>query len=115
MTFKDLFWPGFRWFVEPSGGPVPAGAGWWYRLYRFLYDAPLIAHPAGAWGVVGFMALGRASGFLLWWPVLLAEGINQGHKILRKVYGTNPMTVGREVVWRMAISAISTLPAWFWL
>jgi len=103
--------PELTWFIRPSGGPVRPGTRWW----RTLYDAPIIAHPAGAWGVVAFMAIGGASGFLLWWPVLLAEGVNQGHKVLDKDYGTNPVTIAREVVWRMLLSAVATLPAWGWL
>lgn len=102
------FWPGWRWFVRPSGAPVRPGTRWW----RTLYDAPLIAHPAGAWGVVAFMAIGGASGFLLWWPVLLAEGVNQWHKVLDKDYGSDTAGIVRNVVWRMLLSAVATLPAW---
>jgi hypothetical protein len=96
--------PTWSWLITPSGGPVKPGTLWW----RTIYDSPIIAHPLGAWGVVGFMALGDASGFLLWWPVLLAEGINQWHKAIRGVYGTH---LAENVIWRMVLAAVAAAPA----
>ena len=103
-----IFWPGFAWFVRPSGGPVRPGTRWW----RTLYDAPLIAHPAGAWGIVGFMALAGVTGFGAWWAVLLGEAVNQWHKWMDKDYGSDPAEIARNIVWRMLLSAVATLPAW---
>jgi hypothetical protein len=107
------WFPSWSWLVTPSGGATDPTAPWWKRLGRWLYDAPIIAHPAGAWLVVAFMAIGGVQSFGAWWAVLLAEGVNQWHKVLDKDYGSDTAGIVRNVVWRMLLSAVATLPVWW--
>ena len=100
--------PEWSWFVSPSGGPVQPGLwGWLDGIKR----RPLVAHPVGAWLVVGFMAIPGVHGVGAWWVVLLAEGINQAYKWMRGVYGDR---WALNVVWRMVLAAFPTLPV-LWL
>ena len=105
------WFPGWSWFVTPSGGPTDPTAPWWQRLGRWLYDAPIIAHPAGAWlTVLLFYAVGGRGAVLVLAPIF-AETLNQFHKAIReKAYGSVLVVVVREVGTRYALTIAAT--AW---
>ena len=115
MTFKDLFWPGFLWFVKPSGGPWDSTLPWWRKVWRVLYDAPLFSHPGG-------MVLATTITYLLGGrTILLLAGVdagwallNQFHKALReRAYGK---LWPRELAYRFSLDAVGIrLGVWLWL
>ena len=110
------WFPSWSWLWNPSGGPF-VETGFWPRLRRRVYDAPIIAHPSGAWLIVGYEAAcwwltGHDVGGMVWCNVLLGEFVNQWGKATRGVYGAS---LWFNVIWRIVLSAVVTLPAWWWL
>lgn len=99
-----LWFPGWEWFIEPSGGPVKEG---FWGFVDGIKRRPLVAHPVGAFIVVVFFM-----GILNSLPVpsvsaaLLAEGVNQYYKAIRGVYGS---WLWREVIWRMLLAFVGAI------
>lgn len=108
-----LLLPTWAWLTQPSGAAVPAQAGWLERTWRTVYDAPIGAHPIGAWAVLAYAALIGAPADVAWAIVPLAETINQWHKVQDRDYGRELLPNVQNVAWREALSAISTwVPLW---
>jgi hypothetical protein len=102
------WFPPWRWFVSPSGGPIAPG------LLGFLDGVkrrPLIAHPVGAallvWAFVRFLHSAPAPAI---GAALLAEAVNQFYKAVRGVYGA---TLWLNVVWRLVLALAGALVAWW--
>lgn len=105
------WFPGWLWFVTPSGGPVlPGFMGWVDGIKR----RPLVAHPIGAALVVGVFGLVfNAFPSTSIAAALLAESVNQYYKAVGGAYG---QWLWREVIWRLilafggAVLALLVLP-----
>jgi hypothetical protein len=101
------WFPSWRWFVGPSGGPVAPG------LLGFLDGVkrrPLVAHPVGAFLVVAaFLWVLRSPAVPAIAAALLAEGLNQFYKAVRGVYGA---TLWLNVIWRLLLALAGALVAW---
>lgn len=100
------WFPGWRWFVTPSGGPVlPGFMGWVDGIKR----RPIVAHPVGAAiVVVVFRWVLHATVAPAVGAALLAEGVNQLYKAIRGVYGR---WLWREVGWRIALALLGAMLA----
>ena len=103
-----MIFPGWRWFIEPSGGPYQKPSSWW----TVLSEAPLPAHAIGVWLVIGYAWVAGAHGFLLWWFALGGAALWQGWQWEIGSYGE---AWPREIAWRLLIGAMAALPAWVWL
>lgn len=97
------WWPGWKWFVTPSGGSVKPGV---LGFLDGIKRRPLVAHPGGAVlmvsGGFGVYTLFGVVGLVLY-TSLLGEAVNQYYKAIRGVYGS---VLWREVLWRMGLNAL---------
>lgn len=99
------WFPGWSWFLTPSGGPYPTP----WSLWTVLSEAPLPAHAAGGWLalLVAWPFSHRIPQLLL---ALIICGVWQAAKWNDEVYGASWL---REIFWRLLISAVALLPVWW--
>lgn len=111
-------WPGWGFFIEPSGGHPPP-----WSLWTRLTEGPLVGHAFGsflAWGagrlIWRFVVTPTASrlteaftlqldGWSMWWWIVFLQFAWQANAIHRRVY--SPETAIGQATWRILIGAVA--------